>query len=508
MNCLGSCSLALLYSCLLLGTYSLVTDSPRENAHTEPTKTEALETTAGPLLPDHVTDNLTNDSESLPMATNTPEVLDPTNIDRLCVCDLLVAHCDVNCCCDPDCNASDISGCLSSKMPAETAYTEAPEIPVLEGLVPTENSTDPSGVEDSEVIDIDVKSSPVDNELTRSFGSTDQPGARALPSPVTNVASLCVCDLLVGQCDVNCCCDPDCTTSDFSLFSGCSIPVVTVDSQLCTQETVLYSINASKRVVSTVERINPSIFCIQATNYPPALSYITPDVPTVSNFDSLLAQYGRISFGTTNGVQNLFVPSATRYEYGSPILTAGAYLTLPAPLGTKECTDRNPVGFLVSQDSTCSWNVPQNNCSVPALTLATYTNVRILATPNSGNEINITVQSLTKKSINGIFIPSVIDNYVPVLDNTTGLCKDVVLGGSYQILYTELGEITAVNAFLTLGVIDSTLGPVQQNFKVSFVQDGTFPSPLSGNPGYVVGLPVVAGFKEPQYPFLVAQLLF
>ncbi|KAE8635237.1 hypothetical protein XENTR_v10002558 [Xenopus tropicalis] len=510
MNSLWSCSFALFCCCVVLGTCSLATESPKETARTEPTETQAWDSTGGPLLPDHVTDNQTsegkaeshyNDSDTLPVATNTPEPLSPTKINRVvCVCDLLVAHCDDNCCCDPDCNAADIRGCLANEMPAETAYTEPPEIQVLEGAeedVPPENNTDHRGVEDSEVIDIGVIASPGD-ELTRSFGSADQPGARVLPSPVTNIASLCVCDLLVGQCDVNCCCDPDCSTSDFSLFSGCSIPVVTVDSQLCTQETVQYSINASKRVVNTVEQINPSIFCIQATNYPPALSYITPEVPTASNFDSLLALYGGVSFSTTNSVQNAFVPSATRYEYGSPLLTASAYLSLPAPLGTKECTDRNPVGFLVSQDSTCTWNVSLNNCSVPALTLATYTDVRIIATPNSGNQINITVQSIMKKSLDGIFIPSVIDHYVPVLDNTTELCKDVVLGGSYQILYTEQGAITAVNAFLILGVINATLGTVQQSFKVSFVQDGTFPSLLSGNPGYIVGLPVIAGFKEPQ----------
>ncbi|XP_031751725.1 tectonic-1 isoform X1 [Xenopus tropicalis] len=430
MNSLWSCSFALFCCCVVLGTCSLATESPKETARTEPTETQAWDSTGGPLLPDHVTDNQTsegkaeshyNDSDTLPVATNTPEPLSPTKINRVvCVCDLLVAHCDDNCCCDPDCNAADIRGCLANEMPAETAYTEPPEIQVLEGAeedVPPENNTDHRGVEDSEVIDIGVIASPGD-ELTRSFGSADQPGARVLPSPVTN--------------------------------------------------------------------------------NPPALSYITPEVPTASNFDSLLALYGGVSFSTTNSVQNAFVPSATRYEYGSPLLTASAYLSLPAPLGTKECTDRNPVGFLVSQDSTCTWNVSLNNCSVPALTLATYTDVRIIATPNSGNQINITVQSIMKKSLDGIFIPSVIDHYVPVLDNTTELCKDVVLGGSYQILYTEQGAITAVNAFLILGVINATLGTVQQSFKVSFVQDGTFPSLLSGNPGYIVGLPVIAGFKEPQ----------
>lgn len=45
-------------------------------------------------------------------------------------------------------------------------------------------------------------------------------------SLVSVVAALCVCDLSPALCDVNCCCDPDCSSVDFSVFSACSIPVV------------------------------------------------------------------------------------------------------------------------------------------------------------------------------------------------------------------------------------------------------------------------------------------
>ncbi|XP_042300627.1 tectonic-1-like [Sceloporus undulatus] len=47
------------------------------------------------------------------------------------------------------------------------------------------------------------------------------------PEPLTDVAKLCTCDFLVDQCDVNCCCDPLCTAPDFSLFTACSVPLVT-----------------------------------------------------------------------------------------------------------------------------------------------------------------------------------------------------------------------------------------------------------------------------------------
>ncbi|KAM4808169.1 tectonic-1 [Rhinophrynus dorsalis] len=364
------------------------------------------------------------------------------------------------------------------------------------GIFPRE-AGDSVGSEGKDTIDV------------RGPGFSELPRAIALPSSATSVASLCVCDLLVARCDVNCCCDPDCSASDFSLFSECSVPVVTVDSQLCTQETVLYSMSSSntpERLVQSVELVNPSVFCIQATNYQPGLSYIAPDVPSESNFDNLLKEFDGISFNTETVAQNLIGSSgssnAARYEYGSPIMTADAYLNLPAPLGTNECTDNNPVGFLVSQDFSCSRSA-QTNCSSPALTLGTYTNVAILTTPNSGNKISITVTSITRKSLAGILIPSALLDYLPTFDNVSGVCTDVVLGVNYLVTYTEQGEILHVSASFILGEIKSAMGPIQQNFQISFTQKGTTPSPLSGSPGYVVGLPVVAGFKSPQYPFFL-----
>ncbi|XP_053557694.1 tectonic-1 [Bombina bombina] len=330
----------------------------------------------------------------------------------------------------------------------------------------------------------------------------EYPHQRLLPSPVTSVTSLCVCDLLVAQCDVNCCCDPECTASDFSVFSECSVSVVQGDGQLCTQEAVFYSINSSKtpeRVVQTVELTNPNIFCIQATNYPPALSFITPTVPTQSNFDNFLKEFGGIYFNAEPDASNT-VASQTRYEYGSSIQTADeSYLKIPAPLGTKVCTDSNPVGFLVNHDFTCSRNIQIENCSLPALTLGTYLNVSIWSEPSMKNLVNITVQSIFMKSLDGTLSPGIFSDNTPFWDSNQNICTDVVLGGSYLITYTDKGEITNITASFILGTINSAMVPLQQNFKINFIQaQVTGTTSLSGNPGYVFGLPLVAGFKLPQ----------
>ncbi|XP_044131707.1 tectonic-1 [Bufo gargarizans] len=331
--------------------------------------------------------------------------------------------------------------------------------------------------------------------------SSDLPQSRSIPPLVTTVASLCVCDLLVDECDVNCCCDPDCSATDFSVFSGCSIPIVSGDSQLCNREAVLYSISTSNVLQrETVEVVDPNIFCIQATNYQPALSFITPDEPTEANFESLVKEFGGMDFNSESYVQSLVgsaeARNASKYEYGSPILTLDSFFKVPAPLGTSECTDSNPVGFLESQDFTCSRNIQIENCSIPVLTLGTYRDIGVLTVPTSQNAINVVLQAITVKSVDGAVFRGNLSDYVPSYDNTTGICNDVVLGGSYTFTYTNKGEITSIAASFILGAIDQNM--VQQNFQIRFIENGTAPTPLSGNPGYVFGLPVVAGFKLPQ----------
>ncbi|CAM4662755.1 tectonic-1 isoform X2 [Caretta caretta] len=305
------------------------------------------------------------------------------------------------------------------------------------------------------------------------------------PAPVTDVATLCVCDLSVAQCDVNCCCDPDCSAADFSLFTTCSVHIVTGDSQLCTQEAAIYSINVAahppERIFKLVDQNNPSIFCIHATNYKQALSFIPPEMPTSQNFDSLLKQFEGVTFSAESDVllnteldaQNFSDTNETaRYEYGVPIQTADAFLRLPAPLVSSQCSDANPAGFLVNQAVKCSRMINVGNCNTTqALSMLFYTNSSILAVPKSSQLVNVTVQAITVQSLSGtrtllnssdvLLLPKNLDNQV---------CINVVLGVSYSITYTNAGEITDAAVSFVLGTINTKMLPIQQSFEITFTQ--------------------------------------
>ncbi|XP_007529091.1 tectonic-1 [Erinaceus europaeus] len=334
-----------------------------------------------------------------------------------------------------------------------------------------------------------------------------RPSSDPRPTPVTDVADLCVCDLSPAQCDVNCCCDPDCSSTDFSVFSACSVPVVTGDSQFCSQKAAIYSLNFTahppQRVFKLIDQINPSIFCIHTTNYKPALSFINPEMPDENNFDKLM----KISSGFSLNVEDvsfknkLNAPKTTKYEYGVPLRTSDStFLRFPSPLMTSLCTDNNPAAFLVDQAVKCTRRINLEQCEeIEALGMAYYSSPKILRMPNSTMQhVSITVQSIIIQSLNKTLTrqeDTVILKQALVEDADMMICTNVVLEVKYSLTYTDAGEIIKADLSLLLGTVSSAEVPVQQKFEIHFIQQMSKPVPLSGNPGYVVGLPLAAGFR-------------
>ncbi|CAO2629523.1 Tctn1 [Lemmus lemmus] len=337
------------------------------------------------------------------------------------------------------------------------------------------------------------------------------------PTPVTDVAALCVCDLLPARCDVNCCCDPDCSPTDFSVFSACSVPVVTGDRQFCSQKAAVYSMNLTAdpphRVFKLIDQINPSVFCIHISNYKPALSFANPEVPNEDNFDRLTQASGGFTLSATSNSPSTATsdaPQPTKYEYGVPLQTAGAssgsFLRLPSSLTSSLCTDQNPAAFLVSQAFECSRRVDIEECEqMEALSMAHYSSPAILRVPNSTTQVSIKIQSVLYRSLNhtltrlegqGVLRPSLVST------GQDRLCSNVVLEVKYSLLYTITGQIQEASLSLVLGTFSSTVTLLQQRFEIHFIQHNTKPAPRSGNPGYRVGLPLAAGFQPQKgYPF-------
>ncbi|KAJ8779321.1 hypothetical protein J1605_012783 [Eschrichtius robustus] len=313
-----------------------------------------------------------------------------------------------------------------------------------------------------------------------------RPSSGPRPTPVTDVAALCVCDLSPALCDVNCCCDPDCSSVDFSVFSACSIPVVMArvlqllkpmylepvlsnkrshcnekpvhrneggDSQFCSQKAAIYSLNFTadppQRVFKLVDQINPSIFCIHITNYKPALSFINPEVPDESNFDKLMKTSDGFSSNAESDVSLTAKPDApntAKYEYGVHLQTSHSFLRFPSPLTSSLCTDNNPAG---------AWF---RNKVIQDFTL----------------QVPITVQSITIQSLNKTLTlqedTDVLRPLVLVEAGHDKICTNVILEVKYSLMYTDAGEIVKADVFVLLGAVSSAMVPFQQKFEIYFIQ--------------------------------------
>ncbi|KFO83640.1 Tectonic-1, partial [Buceros rhinoceros silvestris] len=297
------------------------------------------------------------------------------------------------------------------------------------------------------------------------------------------------------------------------------------DSRLCSQKAAVYSLdveaNPPERIFKLIDQVNPSVFCIHTTNYKQALSFPSPEMPTSENFDQLLKRFGSASFSaepdswdTNPDTENPDANETSRYEYGVPVQTVDAFLRLPSPVVSSWCSDANPAGFLVNRATKCIRSVSVEKCdTIQALSMLFYINSSILAVNNIEKchefvfQVNITVRSVAVQSLNGMrTLPHGSDvlRLPMILD---ALCINIVLGVSYHIMYTDAGEIIEAAAAFVLGAINKETLSIQQSFEISFTQVNTEPVPLSGNPGYVVGLPVRAGLRPQRYPF-PGEILF
>ncbi|XP_072456575.1 tectonic-1 isoform X2 [Notamacropus eugenii] len=323
----------------------------------------------------------------------------------------------------------------------------------------------------------------------------------------TVFSALCVCDLLVEECDINCCCDPDCSSTDFSLFSTCSVPVVSSDSHFCFQKVALYEMNFTahppERLFHLIEKTNPSAFCLYTLNYRIALSFIIPELPNENDFDNFLKKSVNFANTKESDISHstiLNAPTATKYRYSVPVQTSDSFLKLPAPLFSSHCSDNNPVGFLMNEIFRCIRRVTLERCGEDrALSMSQYIQPKILAKPNSSKEIPITIESVFLQSLNKTMTRNAQSDVLlhPTFAIINGLkaCTNVVLQVKYRITYTETGEITKAKICFLLGTVSSSMLPLQQQFHVRFLQQNTKSFPLSGNPGYVPGQPLIAGYK-------------
>ncbi|CAH3172419.1 unnamed protein product [Porites lobata] len=162
-------------------------------------------------------------------------------------------------------------------------------------------------------------------------------------------SSGCTCDLTGNGCDVNCCCDPDCTSADQQAFTECKDTDTNHDDRVCLSNAALFTFRQNTQFKT--ETTGSGLFCIIRDNYESRNFY--NDVQTASTSEefsnlksqSVSAVYDYRSEGTGQ------TTAASSYKVGDPVLLCLTMvqkdsLSFFKPLFGSECNDNNRQVYL------------------------------------------------------------------------------------------------------------------------------------------------------------------
>lgn len=102
------------------------------------------------------------------------------------------------------------------------------------------------------------------SETTETTNQTDNKFYTVLkknPNDKNYKADICKCDLKMNECDINCCCDPDCSMNMKKIFTGCSDSKDSVYLNYCFNSNSMFKINLQQTMTGN------GLFCIVKNNY-------------------------------------------------------------------------------------------------------------------------------------------------------------------------------------------------------------------------------------------------
>ncbi|XP_076981680.1 tectonic-3 isoform X2 [Tamandua tetradactyla] len=321
------------------------------------------------------------------------------------------------------------------------------------------------------------------------------------------VLPICVCDLTPGACDINCCCDRDCfLLHPRTVFSFCLPGSVKSSSWVCVDNSLIFRSNSpfSSRVFVDSNGIRQ--FCVHVNDS--KLNYFqTLQKVNATNFQALAVQFGGESFISTFEPQWL----SPFYRAGDPILTYFTKWSLisllrqPAGVGAWGlCAETNPAGFLQSKSTTCTRffkNLTSSCTSDAALDAASYFNFTVLKVPRGMTDLQNMKVPVTLVS----------QASSPLLSGN--VCHNVVSQVIYEIDTNGTFGIQKVSvSFVQTNLTIEPGASLEQHFIIRFkaFQQSTtaaFTGPRSGNPGYIVGKPLLVLIGDVSHSMTLLQSL-
>eukprot|EP00051_Salpingoeca_urceolata_P006706 m.88748 g.88748 ORF g.88748 m.88748 type:complete len:559 (-) comp14953_c0_seq3:101-1777(-) len=315
----------------------------------------------------------------------------------------------------------------------------------------------------------------------------------------------CTCNLLPDNCDANCCCDPDCTAADKEAFTVCLVPP-TASRRMCVYDDWVVTDNTQLRT----ERTNNNLFCVFTDNNEDRNFYTVPTEPSsAAEIDSILAHTNSYGFASTSSGSSSTAEARAFYQLGDVIQTQlssngiNGSLVLPQPGLSGNCNDFSTAEFLVDKSGSCVRTVATTLAAIcetdPSFRASTYGNLTVAAAPDRSTFLDLAVTDTTGNCPAGSTISCIAE---PVFEVGSGACLNIVSEVVYTVTYDD-AKVSAVELTIQLQNI-TTSDPILQTFTIKFVGPATASAasasspgldtfPRSGNPGYIIGKPVLAG---------------
>lgn len=328
---------------------------------------------------------------------------------------------------------------------------------------------------------------PVQPAGTITKTTTPPPSAGA---HVLEPSDRCSCDLTRNACDVNCCCDSECSNEDSMSFASCVDQAEDVpDLRYCTKRDIIF---ANRTIFE--KRPVGDLLCIVVDNVMRKNVYAEPPlVSTVAEAHRLIAGKGAGWEHQDGGRQ----PRHASFKAGDVLLLVAGdgsvrEWRLPTQLFSVHCEATESVRYLRDQTFKCRRRIGdlRKSCtSDPAFSAESYHSGFSVS---SGVESRVKIQALICSG-NDCVAPG-LSSHVPFVTDE-GSCANAVSKVTFRIVHAGARGIANITAYYDFETVPSGAASFMQEFATSYIWEssGTVSAfRVSGNPGYLTGHPIPA----------------
>ncbi|XP_014477898.1 PREDICTED: tectonic-1-like [Dinoponera quadriceps] len=302
------------------------------------------------------------------------------------------------------------------------------------------------------------------------------------------------------SCDINCCCDVDCNQFQLTAFSYCQDHHVDLyNSQYCYNWNFIQRNNTS----FILEKLANNLFCILYDNLPS--SYSIDNDLILQNKEDLwrVVQMERYKWNLKNAKTLLKYNLTKYYQHGDILWKLHNNFIEPTELlqpgFNEKCSFKKTLKYLENWKSACIQNELTN--VNPYLFPITFSNFTIISSPPLFNETLITEQICQRNVCLPMRIHYCLNSFSDCNRTkvssfcTNFTCTNIVKGLKYMIGHNGSAGINSIDVYFNIGNVSRAF---YQYFEIQYDWIDTNKTRIfvrSGNPGYVIGKPIIIGFR-------------